>query len=440
MERNPSPATDLVGAYRACSPQPLPPDHAWYVDLGPAREGDLRGVMERRFRSKPSPVAGVAGQEAWPKVLFVGMRGTGKSTELNALAARLRDAFEVVRIEVDDRLNATDFDLSELLLAIAVEVERHFREVVNRPLDEAYLGAIQSWFTTVTHEEVRERLAVVQAGMDRDLPPAAGFLGSVLGMLKVSSAEREKVVSALRRFPGDLVKLCNRLLDEAGGRLEPERELLIMLDNLDRYEPAVVDRALGGGADHIHGLRVSMVLTPPVDLLLRPVGPPLSSVYATEVMHVPAIRRPSEAPGTLSDPGAALLRELLARRIDLARVFEDGVVDELLRFSGGHPRLLLDLVREAILRTGGDRVGLDAVDAAVRAQLTLLRDQVNLSGLVPLLAEVHRTRQLGHDQRYLRLLFNRWVFKHDGHDWYAVNPLVLRVPEVADAIARHDGA
>ncbi len=439
MDRNPAPAKDLRAAYRACSPQPLPPDHRWYVDLGPAREGNLRGVMERRFRNKPSPAAGIAAQESWPKVLFLGMRGTGKSTELKALAAKLRDAFEVVHIEVDDRLNAADFDLSELLLTAGLEVERHFREELKQPLDEKLLSAIQDWFAAVTHEEVSERLAVVQASIGAELPKAAGFLGSVMGMLKASSTERDKVVSALRRFPGDLVVLCNRLLDAANERLEPGRELLLVLDNLDRYAPDVVDRALGGGADHINGLRVSMVLTPPVDLLLRPVGAPLNAVYATEIMHVPTIRRPDEAPGTLSDPGHSLMREVLARRMDVGSIFDKGLDDELIRMSGGHPRLLLELVREAILRTEGSRVDRAAVDAAVRAQLTLLRDQINLSGLVPLLAAVHRTQQLGRDSQYLRLLFNRWVFKHDGQAWYTVPPLVLLVPEVAEAIVRARG-
>ncbi|NOY26565.1 MAG: hypothetical protein GXP62_11885 [Oligoflexia bacterium] len=433
-DNNPPPATTLDQAYRNCSPQPLPPDHGWYVDLGPAREGNLRPVLERRFRAKPGPGAGVAGQEAWPKVLFLGMRGSGKSTELNALAASLRDAFEVIRIEVDDRLNLGDFDLAELVLAVAVDVERHFREELKKPLDEGLLNEIQRWFAAVTHEEVKERLRVVETSAGVGLPKAAGFFGSVMGLLKSSNVERDKVVASLRRFPGELVTLCNRLLQAADTKLGSDRELLLVLDNLDRYPPQVVDRALGGGADHIMALHTSMVLTPPVDLLLRPLGQPLSTVYAAEVMHVPAVRKPQEPPGTLSDPGASLLRQLLGLRVDVDRLFQAGVADELIRLSGGHPRMLLDLSREAILREGGERLSLEAVAAATRAQLTLVRDQVNSSGLIDLLAQVALRQQLGDHPDYLRLLFNRWIFKHDGQDWYAVNPVVLRVPEVAAAI------
>jgi len=371
-------------------------------------------------------------------VLFLGMRGSGKSTELNKLAATLRDAFEVVRIDVDARLNASEFDIAELVLAVAVEVERHMREEVNKPLEEALLKDIQTWFATVTREKVEERLRVVQAGGEGKVPVAAGFFGSVMGMLKSTSTERRSVVTALQRFPGELVTLCNTLVRSAEAKLGEGRELLLILDNLDRYPPEVVDRALGGGADHVQGLKVCMVLTPPVDLLINPVGPPLTGVYATEVMHVPSIRKATETPGTLSDPGARLLRELLAKRVAVDVLFERGVAERLIELSGGHPRLLLDLTREALLRENGDRLGMDAVDAAVRAQLTLLRDQVNNSGLLRLLVHAYAKQQLGPDQGYLRLLFNRWVFKHNGQDWYAVNPLVLLVPEVSEAIRAAD--
>jgi hypothetical protein len=428
------PAKDLVGAYRACSLLPLPPDHSWYVDLGPAREGNLRPALARRFRHKPSPDQGLSALEVWPKVLFLGMRGSGKSTELRALAASLRDRFEVVWIEADTRLNAASFDLAELILAIAVEVERHLRESALKPLDERLLAELQDWYATVTHESVEERKRSVEVSGGAKIPGAALFFGSAMALLKSTSTEREKVVSELRRFPGDLVALCNRLLRAAEARLGDDRELLLIVDNIDRYPPEVVDRALGGGSDHLLALEVSMLLTPPVDLLVRPVSQPLSTVYATEVMHVPTIRRADDPPGTLADPGHRLLRDLLARRFDVEALLDPKVEDVLIRLSGGHPRLLLELTREAILREEKVCLGHAAVEAAVLAQLTVLRDQVNSSGLTALLQYVYKHGQIGPEEGFLRLLFNRWIFKHDGEDWYSVNPLVLRVPEVKRAI------
>lgn len=286
--RNVPPATTLLEAYRACSLEPLPPVHAWYVDLGPAREGNLGATMERRFREKPNPAVDSTVLEVWPKLLLLGMRGSGKSTELNALAAVLRDHFEVVKIEVDAELNAEEFDVTELLLAIAVGVERHLREVVQQPLPPRLLADIQTWFATVTKESVRERIAAAELGLQASVPEAPRFFFSVLATLKSSATERERMVAQLRRFPGELVTLCNSLLGGASTALGAERELLVILDNLDRYRPEVVDRVLGGGADRLVALRVCMLLTPPVDLLIRPLGQPLTHIYAHEVMHVPA--------------------------------------------------------------------------------------------------------------------------------------------------------
>lgn len=45
--------------------------------------------------------------------------------------------------------------------------------------------------------------------------------------------------------------------------------------------------------------------------------------------------------------GLHKLREVLGRRIDLADIFEPPALDRLCEASGGHPRILMTLVRNA---------------------------------------------------------------------------------------------
>jgi hypothetical protein len=437
------PATTLKQAYRNCVPtEALRPDHPWYIDLGPARGGSKTHAITRRLEFKPP--GDFEDPDSWERILFLGLRGSGKTTELNGLRAEVRHRYEVVYLEANTELNAQEFDLSELVLAMAIGVERHFREFVQKPLPERLLDDLRDWFATVTHESIDERTAEVKAAVGASQgikkPKSVAFFGSIQGMLKVSRKERQTVVERIRRYPGELVELTNKLLRGAAAVLKAdnaERELLVIVDNLDRYGSDVVDASLAEGADHVRGLCTNLVLTPPINLVLNPRSEPLNNLYHTEFMYTPALRQREDPLDMLRDPGRQLLSDLVRKRLDPASCFASNtVLDRLLVLSGGSPRDLLELIREAIIATDGDKVSEPDVDKALSRRLSILRDQVNLSGDRDRLVHVARAGQLGDDAGYLGLLYKRWVLKYNSRDWYALHPSVAAVPEVRIALSR----
>lgn len=431
------PATDLRQAYRNCSPRPLRSDHPWYTDLGPARGGDLKPRIIQRFEFKEVGVAGE--RDTWMRLLLLGLRGSGKTTEIHRLAADLRHRYVVLYLEANTELNREDFDLSELILAIAVGVERHMREHEHRPLAKEALEALQKWFAKVTHESIDERVAQVEVQSKltaEGAPGPAKFFTSVLGMLKRTSTEREKVVEQIRKYPAELVAYANDLLRAAQDALG-DRELLIVVDNLDRYNPETIDRCLSAGAEHLQSLDVNLIVTPPVSLLLDPRSEPLNNLYQTEFMFTPALRRPEDPPETVAEPGRGLLRETLGKRMKLDAVFEDpeAVLDQVLQQTGGSLRDLMEHLREAFVIAKGPKLTTADIDAALRQRVGLIRDQVRISGKAELLAEIERTCALPEGTEALQLLYRRWIFKYNGTEWYALHPYVRSLPEVQRVLA-----
>ena len=219
--------------------------------------------------------------------------------------------------------------------------------------------------------------------------------------------------------------------------LGDSRELVIVVDNLDRYGPETVDQCLASGVQHLQSLEANLLLTPPVDLLLRPHTEPLNNLYATEFMFTPALRLEGDPVDMLRDPGRRLLRDTLECRIELARCFQDpdAVVDLLLRLTGGSLRDLMELIREAIIHSKGEMLTTDDVQAALRKRQGILSDQVQLSGYTVLLAQIERRNSLVEDERSLDLLYRRWVLKYNHTDWYALHPYVRLLPEVQRLLA-----
>ncbi len=435
------PATTLRQAYRNCSPAPLRPDHPWYVDLGPARGGDLKPSILKRFQFKD---AGTPGQsDTWMRMLFLGLRGSGKTTEIHRLTAELRHKYEVVYLEANTELNASEFDLSELILSVAVGVERHMREYVHQPLPADALLQLQSWFAEVTHEKIDERVAQlqVQAKLAAEVTSTpAKYFASVLGMLKRTSTQREKVVAQIRKYPSELVSLANQLIAVAHEHLDGDRELLVVVDNLDRYNPETVDACLCAGVEHLRSLDLNLLLTPPVNLLLNPRSEPLNNLYITEFMFTPALRRPADPPDVVKDPGRALFRQALSKRLDLDAVFDplDAVLDQVLQYTGGSLRDLMEHLREACVIATGPRLTPADIDTALRKRSGVIRDQVQLSGMADVLVQIERTHRLSPGHNALQLLYRRWVLKYNGEEWYALHPYTRLLPEIAASLGEID--
>jgi hypothetical protein len=141
----------------------------------------------------------------------------------------------------------------------------------------------------------------------------------------------------------------------------------------------------------------------------------------------------SKPPGSRPyKPGMDRFREIVGKRLAKARakeaeVFEAGIGDRLIRLSGGQPRELMILIREALI--GGDLpIGSEAVDRAAREgarayarQLT--EDHLAIMKEVRKSGRLKRTKANGEIVR--ELLDSRAVLQYVNEDeWYAVNPLI----------------
>ncbi len=122
-------AGNLKACYRVCQPEmALPAGDPYYTDR---TASDVRGsvpVMRRIFAaidmSTEGPGVGWSySQAAFPKVLITGHRGCGKTTELNALADRLRESgYFVVQVAADQLLDLSEVGWQDLLLELAYQV------------------------------------------------------------------------------------------------------------------------------------------------------------------------------------------------------------------------------------------------------------------------------------------------------------------------------
>jgi hypothetical protein len=202
-------------------------------------------------------------------MLFASHRGAGKSTELMLLQSHLRSRYHSLYLAANVQMDANQIEVEDLLLVLAHGIEHYLREL-GKPLPGELLERVSQWFSQVirTTSWGKDASTEVTGGFKAEagLPMFAKVTAGLSALFKVESKHRNE----LKKFPGTLLESVNLLLDEAARQLGPEHELLILIDNLDRYPPAVVDALLVRNGDRIRQLRCNMILTPPIGLLYRP--------------------------------------------------------------------------------------------------------------------------------------------------------------------------
>ena len=442
----PEPARTLRDAFNAVDPaQPLQPGDPRYVDCTDVRGdedvvGTLFNAITRSDRSLHQ--------------LCTGHRGSGKSTELLRLKARLEQAgYEVIYFEADDDLDLNDLEYSDLLLAAARRIEAGARER-GVSLDQE-LKSIERWFAEVVYsqQEWRQMERELQAeaslgiGLPEGIPLIARLFAKLTGQIKTGQAVKQEVRRKLDQQVSQLIAGVNDLLQrlEVEVRNKGRQGVVLVVDNLDR----VTLRDLEGGrtshealfvehGEPLRALKCHAIYTVPISMLYSTKATQLTSLFP-RYQIVPMIRV-SDRNGDEFPKGLARLRDILARRIDLSPLFEPDALDALCRASGGHPRQLMALTTYAIDYADERAPRPVAAKAAARAVGRLVNEYGRMipEAHFPLLARVHRLKSVQNDRDHQTMLYNLSVLEYtDGQPaWHDVHPVVLHLPKFQEAWER----
>ncbi|WP_170319568.1 hypothetical protein [Polyangium spumosum] len=409
---------------------PLASDDPRYADLSEGRGDKAAEMLATKL------LACKEGQ--YVHAAFVSHRGAGKTTEIQRIAKHVEQRFHMVYLEATVEMDPIQIESEDLLFNIALAVEVEMRRL-GKPLDADLLGRVETWFAEAvkTTKWAQGYSAEVAAGVEGKVE--VPFLGSLFAqakaLLKHESEYRTEVKQVLKRYPGTLLQSVNDMLDAANAAIAP-RSLLLVVDNLDRYTPTIIDELLVLGADRIRSLRCNLVVTPPISLLLKPRSAQLDDRYVCFDLFTVRLRaRTAEVydERAFDGPGRDLLEQALGKRIDLDLMMPSKAVrDRLIAASGGGIRELLDLVSMAALYANGEAIVEADVERAIARRKQRIRDQINVNGWWPALRYIAETKQLSADENSLSVLFHRLAFKYNGEGWYDVHPLVAELPEFRD--------
>ncbi len=434
------PATTLEAAWSLCDPAaPLDPDDPRWVDLTPGRgdEGTAVEQCRKRIQRSSNPLV----------QLVCGQRGCGKSTELRRLGRDLEaDGYAVATLDLAADLDLEDSEPTDVMVAILRCLEADLRRS-GIELDGELVAGTALWLGKAVWGATRSNQ--VEARVRSDLggagtPLFARVLARLAGQIHAGGWSKTEVRRGLDPHLWQLVARIQQLVESArqAAKSQGKTDLVVLVDHLDR----VALREHGAGRTNhdvlfidrgelMKSLGCHAVFAAPVTLFFSPRLPEVRAVFPHRHL-LPAVRIAERASRSPWVPGRELLRDLLARRVDVGTLFRPGIDDVLIAASGGHPQLLLTLVRSALDFVDQPPVPLEAARNGFRRLVNDYERSIP-EDCWRLLARVDRFLRLKSDAVHQRLLFDLNVLAYqNGECWYGVHPAVMELQPFRDAYER----
>ncbi len=434
--------------FNLCNPEePLQPENARNVDIDnlspdkPVRGLNWADTLAKyiEFSSLTDPAA-----EKPACVLFTGLPGSGKSTELLRLQNRLqkKDGANLlaVLIKAENLLDLTDtIDVSDIYVSILYEVERRVLLAEGKDPSTAMQDGIWSRVAGLLDGEVTI-----------DAKATMAVLGASLALeMKENPDIRREVRRRVERSTSRFLRLCRTELQNLRERAVKAgyAGIVVIYDSLEKLRGITTNFAevlrsaellFAGDAQHLQ-LPVHTLYTVPPALILR---------LRTPVEFMPMVKLWNRD-GSRFEPGFQAARQLVSQRIPngevLQTVFgtEDAQVQEqrigrIIEWSAGYPRELVRLLRKAVLEAPLDDHKLDRLLGQAGDEYRRLLLGTDMEWLARVRLE-HTPSPADEEQRQAadRMFGSNVVLRYQNTtEWYEVHPAVRELPELVAAMQR----
>ena len=448
------PPNPILRALADCNPnEALKPDDPRFVDLD-----DIRGQALRKYLLKSLEAADLA--ERYEQVAVAGNRGSGKSTELNRAQAVLQEnGYETLWAAVNENLDPKEISFSDVVRLIVQLIDLRFgQETVHHYQVKDAFDSVYMWFQEVTESFTNEINSAKELGLGAGIGGTAsvevageaganagavakgglkfktdlGKLSLAISVIRRSEGKkRVEIRETLERYNSQLVLNVNALLRAVTEVCCPGKPLVIILDNVDKYEPSVVNQAFLRNADLFRDIESHLVFTIQSSLLYNPVEAVVEQSFTKfDLPMLPIFIRHTR---DLDTNVVARVREAVYRRVPSGLFANAGIVDGLIEASGGCWRDLLRLLQEALLRAE-TQIGPAEVKAAVQQVAQTYQRLLRSSSDLEILAQAHLKHSVLSDEKTQYLLHHLCLLRYNGEGWYDFHPLLRNYAPVEEAV------
>lgn len=427
-------ATELLQMQDAFSPYPLHTEEEienFYYETAEARTGDKFSDFVDSMIIQVTD----SGNSTLHK-LFIGHAGSGKTTELFRLYQRLREENYLVcfgRCDID--LDSGDVEYTEVLFYILDLLIRNAQEK-GITIRESVLDDIIAYWTSMQEIETaiyRQKDLSVEGGFGAGikLRNVLEIMSNIKSVLKSSEETKRQIRQSISPRSSELMarikELINNLEEELQQRNYP-RLPFIILDGLDKIPLEQARKIFKENGSKFSELPIHLLVTFPIALTYTEEYRNIQ-IWLPNPEKLPMIKLKNWVNDHYEDgytEGVDTMRRIVEKRADLS-LFETGVLDVLIRQTGGYIRDLFRCIGKAAIRARvrqANKINMDDAEFA----LNTLESDINgcySSDLIPAMREIYNGQKyVNSSEEITKLMQVGAVLEYNGTRWCDLHPLV----------------
>ena len=364
---------------------PIPHDHPFYVDLSRHRGETVRAEVFDTLN-----VSGPLDDLTYDhrhnvfnktRLFLAGMRGSGKTSELDSYAAYLHrpNCFFVVTCNVDIGLDTQNIEYMDIVIFQLKELTEKLAQE-NVPIEDDAIVDLNRWFEEkireINIEVENEAGAKVELGGDTDFPfSVTGALKKLLGIslnltyaLKGTHKRQSTVRKVIRNNFPQYAARFNRFIEEVNLALRQSgkgREVLFIIDGIEKTMTAAQRRKIIiDESNRIQSISVNTIFTLPIEL--RKEEDYIK--HSADVIAFPFVQI-VDRQGNPQSGAWNKMREVILARIDQSLFEDTKTLDQIIQYSGGDVRQTFIIIEKARLYIPDGSQQLTASSIAKAAKL-----------------------------------------------------------------------
>ncbi len=413
---------EMIGVF---NPFPLEGEEykEFYVDTS-----GIRSVMNA---SKAIVNTLIYNPNPYTKLLFMGHKGCGKSTEIIHISERLESKYEIIRFSIAQDVELMGIQYIDVIFAIMGQTIEYLLKQKEIKVDEKILERLVTYWKG---EQIFEENIVDDVELEAGGEANLSFLKKISlfgkSVLKTGVETKRTIRSVMEPKIGLLIKMINEILDDINKQLKEKKnkELLVIVEDLDKLDIE--------GARHIFvlhrksliSLNMKMIISFPIYLVYNTDFAMIRDDFDSCVLY--SMIKVNNADRSINVEGRAILKEIVYKRMD-EHLIADDALEYMIEKSGGAIRDLFYMIREAALFMLGASDGQQPIDVKVAQTVantlkTIYERNIASKEQFDRLIEIYEDPHPIHTDLVLsELLKTLSIIEYNGERWCGVHPVLI---------------
>ena len=417
--------TEIINAF---SPEPLKGEQMqrfYYSDTMEYRMSDkYSSPMEDIFDICRQP----GEQNA---ILLLSHRGGGKTTELNWMSEKLRvNGYQVKTIACSMDLDLFNIVYSDLFILMG-EALLKIAEELECSIDQDILTDIMEFWeegTEIKTSQKRQALSA-ETGVSAETPKFLKNILKAFAKIRADLKFNEEIRTEYRKKVSVRSSECIQMLSYVSKKISQKtagKSPIIIFEDLDKLSTVDAWKIFYNYGAILSGMPVPVIYTFPIGLSYDPKFSVMESYFIAKTLPMIKVET---LDGQSSNGGIKAIEKIVEKRADLS-LFESGVLESLIKYTGGSLRDLFQAINAAAKRAERREshtiCGEDA-DRALEELKSSLTRRIEKKDYDFLINIYRGNKKLIEDKEILlKMLQASVVLEYNGKRWHNIHPLIAK--------------